>query len=106
MLNGLFEFSSALLILTNVRQLIKDKRVAGINLWTTTLFDLWGVWNLYYYGHLNQFFSLPASAFLTAGNTWWTALAFYYTAQRRRFRLPCVHGHLTCSECAVEQLYA
>lgn len=85
MLNGGFEFASALLILTNVRQLIIDKRVAGINLWTTALFDLWGVWNLYYYGHLQQWVSLSASVFLTVFNSWWTALAFYYTAKEKKF---------------------
>jgi hypothetical protein len=77
-LNGTLEFLSALLVLVNVRRLMIDKRVAGVSLVPTALFDFWGLWNFYYYSHLNQWWSFTGGCFLAAFNIWWTTLAFYY----------------------------
>lgn len=77
-INGSLEFASACLVLVNVRRLILDKKVLGVSLIPTALFDFWGFWNLYYYSHLNQWASLTGGGFLLVANVWWTALAFYY----------------------------
>ena len=78
-INGALEFSGGLLILWNVRKLLKDKMIRGISVGPAVFFDTWGLWNLYYYPSLDQWWSFAGSVVLTAANIWWACLAIYYT---------------------------
>jgi len=77
-INGLFEFSGALLTWMNVLRVYKDKGYAGIYLPAVVLFMLWGVWNLYYYPHLGQWYSFAAGCVLVAANISWVGLMCFY----------------------------
>jgi len=74
---------SAILLAMNVRQLYQDKTVRGVSLWPVVLYDVWGIWDLYYFPSLNQWFSMCASFIACCINTVWLALAIYYTYFKR-----------------------
>lgn len=77
-INGLFELSGGLLIANNCRTLWKDQMVRGVNVSTTAFFTAWGVWNLYYYPHLGQWWSFVGGICIASANTIWIALAIRY----------------------------
>lgn len=76
--NGLFEGGGAALTWMNVRQVWKDKGYAGIYLPAVILFFSWGVWNIYYYRSLHQYFSFHAGLVLVAANFAWIGLMLWY----------------------------
>ncbi len=77
-INGMFELISGVLIILNILKLYKDKVVKGISVIPTILFTLWGIWNLYYYPSLNQYFSFAGGLLLATTNFIWLFMAFYY----------------------------
>ena len=79
LINGLFEALGAVAILGHVRRVFKDKAVAGVAIWSTVFFASWGVWNLYYYPHLEQWASLAGGIAIVLGNFLWIAGLVYYT---------------------------
>lgn len=77
-INSLFLSSGAILGLLNVRRVLEDKKIEGVSLWPTVLFTSWGVWDLYYFPHLEQWFSLVGSVLAVIVNISWLSLALYY----------------------------
>lgn len=78
LVNGIFETLGAVAIWANVRRIVRDKMVRGIDWRVTLFFSAWGYWNLFYYPALNQWFSFAGGLALVAGNTVWVALAIKY----------------------------
>ena len=74
-INGLFELIGAFLCWTNFRQLMRDRQIKGVYWPATAFFAVWGLWNLYYYPSLGQWFSFAAGVVLCAGNLAWVGLA-------------------------------
>jgi len=83
LINALFEFVGAGLVLMNVRQLFIDKRLCGVHWYPTAFFSAWGFWNLYYYPALDQWLSFAGGVALVLANTAWVVLALYYLQQER-----------------------
>lgn len=81
LINGLFECGGGLLVLLHCRAVIRDKAVAGVSIFATTIFTSWGFWNLYYYPSLEQWFSLAGGLVIVAANMLWLVLLIKY---RRR----------------------
>lgn len=79
--NGLLEFGGAWFTWGHAVALFRDKEVRGVYWPAFFFFALWGVWNLYYYRHLDQPLSWLGGAVLVAGNFAWIALFLVY---RRR----------------------
>lgn len=79
--NALFEAGGAALLLLNVRALLRDRRLAGVHIAPTAFFAAWGLWNLYYYPHLGQWWSFAAGLAVVAVNAAWIGLALYYRRQ-------------------------
>lgn len=77
--NALFEFGMAGLLALNIRQILRDKRVQGVNLWTEGFFALWAVWNLIYYPHLDQWWSVAGAACMFVAKATWVVLAIRYS---------------------------
>ena len=77
-INGLFEACAAALLLFNVRRVLKDKMVRGIHWLPTTFFPAWGLWNLFYYPSLDQWFSFAGGACVVLVNIVWLGLMFRY----------------------------
>lgn len=78
LINGMFESIGALMIFQNVRTLHRDKMVRGVHWGPTGFFASWGLWNLFYYPHLEQWFSFVAGAVLVTINTIWLIQMLYY----------------------------
>lgn len=47
--NALFEFGGGSILLLNVRRVLHDKLVRGVDWRVMGFFALWGLWNLFYY---------------------------------------------------------
>jgi hypothetical protein len=81
LVNALFELGGGLFVLNHCRAVLRDKAVAGVSTVSAAFFALWGFWNLYYYPHLEQWFSFTAGVLIVAANVWWVCLLIKY---RRR----------------------
>ena len=79
--NGAFEVAGGLAVVQNCRRLTRDKQVRGIDWRVTGFFTVWGLWNLYFYPSLHQWFSFAGGVVIVLGNFWWLSLAVRY---RRR----------------------
>lgn len=77
--NGAFEVLGAIATWFNVRTLIRDRIVRGIDYRSMAFFAGWGLWNLVYYPHLNQWASFAGGTLLVAGNGAWLLLRLYYS---------------------------
>jgi hypothetical protein len=77
-INGLFESGGALLLLMNIFKLKKDKQVRGFHWLPTSFFASWSIYNLFYYPHLNQMFSLVGAVLMAVFNVIFALMAIYY----------------------------
>lgn len=76
--NGAFEFSAAFAVLNHCRVLYRAKRHEGVSITSTAFFWSWGVWNLYYYPHLNQWLSFTGGVAIMLSNFVWMGMMIYY----------------------------
>jgi hypothetical protein len=77
-INALFEFGAGLMCLINIRRLHIDKEVRGYSKWVFAFFTTWGMWNLYYYPHLGQWWSFWGGLSICSTNFIWLGMAIYY----------------------------
>ena len=78
LINGLFEVGGAILLLGNVRAISRDKEIKGVCWGPTVFFAVWGIWNLFYYPSLEQWFSFAGGLAIVAVNLVWVAQIAYY----------------------------
>lgn len=78
--NGLFEFVAAVLVWGNVRALLRDKQVKGVNLRVNVWYCCWGVSSLIYYARLSHWFSFVGNCGILCANIVWLLLALRYRA--------------------------
>lgn len=81
--NGCFESVAGCLLWTNVRELQRTRIVVGVRILPTALFALWGVWNLFYYPSLGQWWSFLGGGSVVVANTVWVFLAIKYGRQSK-----------------------
>jgi hypothetical protein len=79
--NGLLEFSGGMFLWRNVIVIMRQKSVRGVSVMTTAFFAAWGFWNLFYYPHLNQWFSFIGGCNIVIPNTLWVILAIKYSGR-------------------------
>jgi hypothetical protein len=77
-INGAFEFVGSVALWRNVLQLYRDKVVHGAHWFATAFFATWGYWNLFYYPHLDQWWSFSGGVSLVFANTVWLFQMWYY----------------------------
>jgi hypothetical protein len=77
--NGLFEAIGGLMLWKNVAAIYRDKCVKGVYVPATIFFMAWGVWNLWYYPSLGQWFSFSGGLVIVSANLVWVVLALYYS---------------------------
>ena len=76
--NGTFEALAGLMVLNHCRVLYRDKLVRGVSAVSTAFFFAWGLWNLFYYPHLSQWWSFVGGLVIVAANCLWLGLMVYY----------------------------
>lgn len=73
-INGLIETIGAVLLFLDVLALRRDRVIAGVH-WGPRLFFMgWGLWNLYYYPQLEQYWSFIGGCLLVMANAMWLVL--------------------------------
>lgn len=70
-INGCFEIGGAAVLALNVKRLHRDRRIAGVHWGPTLFFALWGLWNLFYYPSLGQWWSTVGGCLLVLVNIIW-----------------------------------
>lgn len=83
MVNGMFESTGCLFVFLHVRRILKDKTVKGVSIPATIYFVLWGIWNLAYYPHLEQWISFVGSSSIALMNSVWVVLLIYYSRKEK-----------------------
>lgn len=81
--NGFFELCGGLFILLSVFKLHKQKKVRGVSAIGIAYFATWGYWNIYYYPHLNQWFSFVGGLLVVVVNTFWLGQILYYLRKEK-----------------------
>ena len=77
-INGGFEAVGGIMTWFNVRRLLKDKKVRGVDWRIAGFWSSWSLWNIVYYPLLNQPLSWLAGLVLAVGNLAWLGLAYIY----------------------------
>lgn len=77
-INGCFEWGGSIFIFLSVRRIYLDKGAKGISPWQFVFFCTWGYWNPFYYGTLNQWWSVAGGIAVVSMNTTWLILYAYY----------------------------
>jgi len=77
-INALFEFLGGALMCINIHKLHREKMVRGVHWSPTMFFACWGMWNLFYYPHLGQWWSFGGGCFIVVANSIWVTQMVYY----------------------------
>ena len=78
MMNAVFELGGGFVTLASVRKLHHDMIVRGVHWLPVGFFSAWGLWNLYYYPTLDQWYSFAGGVWLVTVNLIWLAQMIYY----------------------------
>lgn len=78
MINGGFEVLGFFLILNHCRVAMNDQEVKGVSIFSTLVFIVWGVWNIYWYSYLTAWYSFFGGIVLMLANMWWVGLMIYF----------------------------
>ncbi len=85
LINGTFEVLGGLAIGLSVHALHRAKVVRGVSWPHVAFFTSWGLWNLWFYPSLDQWFSFAGGVFLVAINAIWLGQILYYTRKERKW---------------------
>lgn len=78
-INALFEASASIFILLHVRRVWQDRLVRGVSVPAIGFFFLWGLWNIFYYPSIDQFYSFLGGLAVVAANFAYVASLIYFT---------------------------
>lgn len=80
LVNSCFVLLAVAFAVADVRQILVDKRLQGVQLGTAGLMTIWPLWDLVYYHSLGQWLSLAACAVLVLARATWLVLGIRYRA--------------------------
>ena len=83
-INAIFEISGSFFLFLNVLQLHHDKIVRGVHLAPIFFWTTWGLWNLYFYPSLDQWWSFYGGVGLVLVNIVWVSQMIYYKRLEKR----------------------
>jgi hypothetical protein len=92
LINGIFEAGIAVFLWKGVLMLRVDKEVKGFYWPTVAWTAAWGLWNLFYYPHLGQWFSFGGGVAVVLVNITWLAHVAYYARGHIFFDWVCWKG--------------
>lgn len=78
LLNGLFELGGSIFLWMTVWKMYRDKMLRGYYWPASVWFATWGYWNLFYYPHLDQWFSFAGGCSIVSANTVWIWQIWHY----------------------------
>ena len=78
MINGSFEFVGGLSIFNHCRVVLEHKEVKGVSVLSTIFFLSWSVWNVFFFPHMELWFSFYGGLFMLAANVLWVGLLIKY----------------------------
>ena len=78
MVNGLFELIAGFFLWYNAYKLYRHKKVRGCSVSAAVFFCLWGLWNIFYYPWLGQWWSFAGGVHTDLANLTWVWLAWRY----------------------------
>jgi hypothetical protein len=76
--NAAFEVGGSLFILLSIRRLHRDKVVKGVSWIQVAYFMVFGLWNIYYYPSIDQFWSFIGGIGVVIANMIWLCQCLYY----------------------------
>ena len=83
-INGTLEFGGAIVIGISVWQLYQKKYAAGVSPYQFGFFSVWGIWNIFYYPQLDQWWSMAGGIAVVSMNTLWLVLYIYYDRKMKK----------------------
>lgn len=78
-INGLFELLGSGFLWLHVRRLLQDREVRGVDWRAVAFFFAWGLWNLFYYPGLGQWWSFLGGISIAIANGAWVGLLVWYS---------------------------
>jgi hypothetical protein len=78
LINGALELLGGIFVLNHCLTLYQSKQSRGVSKVSAAYFSIWGLWNLFYYPHLEQWWSFSGGVLIVAANTLWVALMIRY----------------------------
>jgi hypothetical protein len=93
LINGLFECAGSVAIWANVLRLFRDKEVKGTHWEVMIFFAAWAGYNLFYYPHLNQMWSLAGAISMFVAEWVWVGLAVWYNCHPKPNPLHNIYSH-------------
>ena len=76
--NGIFEAVGSVFIWISVVSLYRAKGYAGIHIGQIVFYAAWGLWNVFYYPALGQWWSFLSGINVLIANIIWVSLAVKY----------------------------
>jgi hypothetical protein len=82
-INAVAEVIACIVLLPSIMRAWRMKVVQGVHWLTPAFFWSYGIWNLFYYHSLEQWWSGMAGILLATQNTVWLLMVILYTPRRR-----------------------
>lgn len=101
--NGCFEFGGALWLLKDVAALYRARKIEGVHWAPRAYFALWGVWNLFYYPALSQWWSFSGGLAIVCVNTFWVLQLLWYSFTDVLLTMPGQYGKPAWQQAAEEK---
>lgn len=77
-INAALIFIGSLMVFKSCFLVYRDKVVRGVSMLANMYFTGWGMWNVFYFPHLHQFWSFAAEMCICTANILWLFLMLYY----------------------------
>jgi hypothetical protein len=81
-INAVAEVIACIVLLPSIMRAWRLKVVQGVHWLTPAFFWSYGIWNLFYYHSLEQWWSGMAAILLATQNTVWLLMVILYTPRR------------------------
>jgi hypothetical protein len=79
--NAFFEGCGSIFILNHARVLFNQKLVRGVSILSVFFFSCWGIFNIFYYQHLEQQFSWYAGIAVLIANSIYLGMIIHYRSK-------------------------
>lgn len=86
MVNSALQVGGTAFTFVNVSKLYRTKCPKGVSFWAISFFVTWGIWQLYFYYGLGQWFSMGASFSMLIANGIYASLVLKYELMHRKER--------------------